>query len=274
MLSPDGKWVWDGAQWQPIAHHETLFPSWQSAVAVASAAPVPAPIPIPTPAPTPAVVQPVIPALSYPQTGAPAAPLWKREPKQTGMNYAMYFAAGAVGIVIILIVLNSVFPLWLLLPGPKGAPAPPAPKASPLPELAQRSDYARADYFVSVVWPSLQKDLQPALVSVSQQCTKQLTNSCQSALSAAEPLNHAALAQIQKASVPLCIAPQWAKLNADIVGLGNAMAAGDKAYTDNQGSELYAAMYAYRQFINAYNGDLSSLARVAKSQCDPTVTGP
>src|SRR5690348_7496229 len=163
MLSPDGKWVWDGTQWQPIAHHESVFPSWQSVAAVEPAA-VQAPIPVPTPAamPTPALVQPMNPMM-YPQVGAPAAPLWKPKPKATGISYPLYFAAGIVGIVIVLIVLNSVFPLWLLLPGPKAAAAPPSPKAPAVPALSQRSDYARADYFANTLLAPQLRTLNPAL---------------------------------------------------------------------------------------------------------------
>lgn len=284
MLSPDGKWVWDGQQWQPIAQHESVFPSWQSIATDAAAPAAPAaasPFPMQAPAPTPyavqapAVVQPVNPALFYPQAQA-SAPLWEkgREAKPGMTPNYLYFGAGLVVIVIVLVVLNSVFPLWLLLPGPKPPPAPASPRPSPLPALSQRSDYARADYFINTVWPSLQKDLQPALTNVSQQCTRQLTNSCQTSLTQAEPLIQSTLKGIDQApSQPQCIAAQVTKLRADVAALGNAMQAADKAFADNQGAELQAAMRAYTQSGAAYAGDLGAIIRLTKT-CDPRETGP
>src|SRR5579872_2771299 len=130
MLSPDGKWVWDGTEWKPIPQREALFPSWQS-IAVDPAAPVapaaqPAGAPVQVAAPValsaPALTQPVDPGLAYAPYGLSmpeSAPPWRSVPKPTGMNMYYYLIAGVVGIVIILVVLNSVFPLWLILPGPK-----------------------------------------------------------------------------------------------------------------------------------------------------------
>jgi hypothetical protein len=275
MLSPDGKWVWDGTQWQPIAQHESVFPSWQSAVAVEPATPVaPVPAPVPMPMPTPALVQPVNPALYYPQS-APAAPLWKqKEPKQTGMNYALYFAAGIVGIVIILIVLNSVFPLWLLLPGPKASAARPSPQASPLPALTQRSDYARADYFANVLLAPQLRTLNPALTMVAQQCTRNLTNSCQDALNAVDPQIKSTLALINKTSLPLCVAPPVAKLKADINNMESALQVATSAYDQNQGSALAFAMGTFVKYRAVFSADIPAISSVAKAHCDTTETGP
>jgi len=270
MLSPDGQWVWDGSQWQPIARHESVFPSWQSAVAVEPAAAVPAPVAAASP--MPAVVQPVNPAY-YPQA-QPAARGWGRQPGQSGINYPLYFVAGAIGIVIILVVLNSVFPLWLLLPGPKPPPPLPSPKASPLPALTQRSDYARADRFVNVVLPAALQDFSPAATAVSQQCSKQLTISCQNDLTAIDPLFKNVLAAFDKNSVPLCISAPAAKARSDIAAMQSAVTAAEKAYNDNQASELAAATGSYRNAQSALGRDLATLAAVTKSSCDTRETGP
>src|SRR6202035_5637006 len=99
MLSPDGKWVWDGTQWRPIAHHETLFPSWQS-ITVEPAGAVAEAVQAPVQMAAPAAVrtQPVDPGLAYPSMPQ-SAPAWRRkEPKATGANFYLYFIAGVVGI--------------------------------------------------------------------------------------------------------------------------------------------------------------------------------
>jgi hypothetical protein len=268
MLSPDGKWVWDGTQWRPIAHHESLFPSWQS-ITVEPAAPVAAAVqapPRPVIAPTPALVQPVSPA--YPSTA------WRPEPKPTGMNWIMYFVAGVVGIVIIFIVLNSVFPLWLYLPGPKPPPAPAAAQASPIPPVAHRSDFARADHFVSGVLPPQMAALSQALTPVSQSCNRQLTVSCQNDISTARPEVKTVLSVIDQNPVPQCISAQVAKLRADLVTIDVALTAADKAYNDNQASELAAATSKYSKPVSQLAADVRALTTTMKAQCDATVTGP
>jgi len=275
MLSPDGKWVWDGTQWQPIAHHESLFPSWQS-ITVEPAAPVAQVVQAlvrVAASPTPALVQPYNPTLAYPSM-PDSAPVWRRGPKETGVSWYLYFIAGVVGIVIILVVLNSVFPLWLYLPGPKPAPEQPAAQASPIPAVAHRSDFARADHFVSGVLPPQMTTLSQDLTPVSQSCNRQLTISCQNNISTARPEVKTVLAVIDKNPVPQCIAPQAAKLRADLATIDAALTAADKAYTDNQASELAAAMSKYSRPASQLAADVGALATTMKAQCDATVTGP
>jgi hypothetical protein len=36
MMSPDGKWVWDGQKWIPVAVHESVFPAYNEATAAAA----------------------------------------------------------------------------------------------------------------------------------------------------------------------------------------------------------------------------------------------
>ena len=269
MLSPDGKWVWDGTEWRPIAHRETLFPSWQS-ITVEPAAPVAGAVQAPVrvmAAPTPALVQPVNPSLAYPST------VWQEEPKATGMNWYLYFFAGVVGIVIILLVLNSVFPLWLYLPGPKAAPAPAAAQATPIPPVAHRSDFARADHFVSGVLPPLINLVYLNLGPAGQSCNRQLTVSCQNAIATARPAMKTALSTIDHNPVPQCVAAQVAKLRADLAAIDVALTAADKAYTDNQSSELAPAMASFTRAAQQLNPDVRVITATAKAQCDPTVTG-
>jgi hypothetical protein len=275
MLSPDGKWVWDGTQWRPIAHHETLFPSWQS-ITVEPAAPVAEAVqaPVRVAAPAPALIQPVDLSLAYPSMPE-SAPAWRRkEPKATGVNYYLYFIGGVVGIVIILVVLNSVFPLWLLLPGPKASNPPAAAQASPPPPVAHRSDFARADYFVSGVLPPALADLNHVLQPVGLSCSRALTVSCQNALDAAVPKLQGILPVFDKNPVPLCVAVPVARVRADLVGINNAVQAAEKAYADNQAQELAAAMSAYSAFDAVFARDVPAVTTAMNANCDPTVVGP
>ena len=273
LLSPDGKWVWDGTQWQPIAHRETLFPSWQ-AITVEPAAPVAvqAPPRVAT-APTPALFQPIDPAL-FPSAQEAAPPPWRREAKGTGVNWYLYFIAGVMGIVIILVVLNSVFPLWLYLPGPKPADAPAAAKASPIPPVAHRSDFARADHFVSGVLPPQMATLTQDLTPVSQSCNRQLTIICQNDISTARPEVKTVLSVMDANPVPQCIAAPVAKLRADLATIDAALTAADKAYNDNQASELVPAIATYSRAASHLGADVTALTPTMKATCDPTVTGP
>jgi hypothetical protein len=281
MLSPDGQWVWDGTQWQPIAHRETLFPSWQ-AITVDPVAAVPGPAAVQAPVrmagPTPALTQPVPPGLAYPsfpagQSMPQSVPLWRRGPKPTGMNMYFYLVAGVIGFVIILVVLNSISPLWLLLPGPKPGAAPAAAQPSPIPPVAHRSDFARADHFVSGVLPPTMDSLNQVLTPVTQSC-RALTISCQDAISNAEPQVKSTLAVIDHNPVPLCIAAPAAKLRADIATISTALAAADKAYSDNQAAELTSAMSSYSRAASQLGADVKSLTTTMNIRCETQVTGP
>jgi len=278
MLSPDGKWVWDGAQWQPIAHRETLFPSWQG-ITVEPAAPAPAAVQAPAPAASPALTQPVDPALAYPSfpsgpTMPQSAPLWRKDRKPTGANTYLYLFAGLVGIVIILIVLNSVVPLWLFLPGPKSGATPAAAQPSPVPPVAHRSDFARADHLVNGVLPPVMNSLTQSLTPITQGCSRALTISCQNAISNAEPQVKTTLSMLDKNPAPLCIAAPAAKLRADVATINVSLAAADKAYADNQSSELVTAMSAYSRAASQLGADIKSLTTTMNIHCETQVTGP
>lgn len=271
MLSPDGKWVWDGTQWRPIAHHETLFPSWQS-LTVEPAAPAAEAVRVA--APVAVLTQPVDPGLAYPSMPQ-TAPAWRqREPKATGANFYLYFIAGIVGIVIILVVLNSVFPLWLYLPGPKASNAPAAAQASPPPQVAHRSDFARADHFVSGLLPPAIADMNQLLVPVNLACGKALTISCQNALDAAAPKVKNVLSVVDHNPVPGCIVAPVAKVRADLAGMDAALQGASKAYTDNQSPELAAGMSGYFKSSAPLAADVRALGAAMNAKCDTAILGP
>jgi hypothetical protein len=109
---------------------------------------------------------------------------------------------------------------------------------------------------------------------VTQQCSKQLTISCGDALTAVEPPTRAALGAIDKNTVPLCIAPQVAKVRLDIAGLDSAAQVANGAFAHNKASELAFAMGTYVRYAAALRADQQAVARASTTQCDARVTGP
>ena len=87
MMSPDGKYVWNGHEWVAVASssdagHVGVFPSWNTITVE----------PVEAAAPRPVAVQP---AIQYPvqanpldyRAGGAVTPLWERQPKSGMTNY-------------------------------------------------------------------------------------------------------------------------------------------------------------------------------------------
>jgi hypothetical protein len=104
QISPDGKWVWDGTEWQPVAGrdsgHTAVFPAFSAAALDPALTTHPAPVPFRAP------VAPVNYAANYslaqPQTNAP---LW--QVKAGHWNKYLYVAAGVIVLVMAGIFLSS-----------------------------------------------------------------------------------------------------------------------------------------------------------------------
>src|SRR5690349_7351861 len=210
MMSPDGKWVWDGQKWIPVAHHESVFPAYSAATAAAEPAvpiaetmvspPVnpfapqdpisrfvgpPAAPPFGGPAaPAPAVQSPAIIApLSY--TTGDAAPPWQSWAQGSGDRSRMLKLVAAFIAVALLVLLSIYFGLSQLpfLRASTDQPtATPSPTATPIPQLAARSDFALAGRYVSSVLTPTMTFLSTSRIHVSQSCTGVLSVSCQQAL--------------------------------------------------------------------------------------------
>jgi hypothetical protein len=120
-MSPDGNWVWDGTQWQPVTgvepSHEGVFAAYaqkveaaDQAVAVAQPAAVAVPVQVAAPVQTaaPAMDYPYpAPAAQYPYPDAePVVPLWQ-EPKSSSKTVYLYVGGAVVLFLMVLIVLNT-----------------------------------------------------------------------------------------------------------------------------------------------------------------------
>src|SRR5712692_490390 len=112
MLSPDGKYVWDGQQWVPVAGgadagHRSLFPSWNAAHAEVANAPA---------APSPALFRPKrADGIVYqPMIADPNAPVetpsWDRTPRGKA-RWGMYVGAGLLALIVLGVFFNTWGPL-------------------------------------------------------------------------------------------------------------------------------------------------------------------
>lgn len=280
MLSPDGNWVWDGNQWQPIAvKHEGVFPSFAAirvdptepfgADADADAVPVPLAVSSRVTGPPPEYTM----EASYPPVdavvGKPATPLW--QPSATGLNRYLYIGAGVMVVVIAVVVLNVFVPFSKLWSGPEPESQP---TPSPFPGLAARTEFNRADRLMNVL-------LAPALSNVADTvqvqkatCSGSMTVSCRSALTETENQLVNALAVIDKAEIPTCIATRVAKVRADLAAMDTHVKLAIKGYTDNKKAELSLGISRFNASSKLLPADTAALNKALPTQCDTQISGP
>jgi hypothetical protein len=274
MMSPDGKYVWNGREWVAVASssdagHVGVFPSWNQ-ITVEPVEPV-------VQAPRPVAVQP---AIHYPaQVGNPLdysaggalTPLWEQQ-RKSGMTNYLYIGAGAIAVVVALVLLNIWGPLlWSLVFGAPEAPvvAKPTP---PLPALTARTDYARADRYVTRILNPAMTDLNQAVTLFRQTCTGALTNSCQKSVDAAEAQVKNTLSLIDHNQVPACISGTVSRMRADLAGMDSALQAASKAYNDNSKPELGQAIARFSTASRPLTADFATAT--VKAGCDTQPSGP
>ena len=271
MMSPDGKYVWNGHEWVAVASssdagHVGVFPSWNTITVE----------PVEAAAPRPVAVQP---AIQYPvqanpldyRAGGAVTPLWERQPK-SGMTNYFYIGAGAIAVVVALVLLNMWGPLlWALAFGAPEGPrvAKPTP---PLPALTARSDYARADRFVVHILNPAMTDLNQAVTLFRQTCTGSLTTSCQNSIQATQAQVKNTMSLIDHAQIPVCIAGGVAKMRADLAGMDIALQAAAKAYSDNSKPALGQALAKFSTSSKPLTADFGTAS--AKAGCDTQPSGP
>jgi hypothetical protein len=275
QLSPDGKWVWDGTQWQPVASveptHEAVFAAWNS-IQVEPAGPAGAaaqPVPVPVDESAPAV------DYSYP-AAEPTGALWE-QPKGTGISTYLYAGAAFVVLLIAIIVLNSLN--LVQLPGfgsgshsSASSSSSPSPSVSPGPAPV-RSEFGRADLF-------LNGSLAPKLVAFEQTvpamatCSARiLSNSCFNALTATDPVMKDVLAVIDNGPIPPCIAASMKQYRSDFAVMEAGVQLALKGYKDGQVSELIDGEYRFRTFVQFLAADANVVAQ-AKARCSTDREGP
>jgi hypothetical protein len=268
QISPDGKWVWDGTEWQPVASrdsgHTAVFPAFNSAAIDPTLTAQPAPVPFQAP------VAPVNYAANYSVPQQTNAPLWQVKPGH--WNKYLYVAAGVIVLVIAGIFLSSLGPISLpwFGGGSQTGTQTPAPSL-----LSKRSDFAAADQFETGF-------LQPAIVAMNKSVAAQtlscngvltLSIGCQQALTVTDGQVQTALAEVNKEPPPICIAPSVANIKFDLQRMHAFMQNAFQAFTDNSKPELAAAFAGF--YLADHSLQLNVNASKAQAAaCDTQVTGP
>lgn len=255
QLSPDGRWVWDGAQWRPVAVREAAFGAFKKA---GEAVPTRDSMPVPLRPATPS------PLMQAPAWGGAKASARKGIPQ-----YA-YIGGGALAALLIVALILGVLPR-LLAPAQQANTTPVAtPTAAPGP--ATRSDAAEAAYVLSVLTPHVD-DIKNAILIVKGVCRAGMTSSCQDSLNTINNTLPPLAAALQRAVVPSCVAAQEARLltdlNATIAGVQLAL----KGFKDNSKAAFKDGMAAATKHGPPMNADYIAI-RSAVPTCSTDVVGP
>ncbi len=274
MMSPDGKYVWDGQQWVPVAGsadagHRSLFPSWNATHAEVAGAPA---------APPPTLFRPKRAAgiVYQPTIADPNAPVetptWDRTPKGKA-RWGMYIGAGLLGLIVLAVFINTWGPLVVAYFVP--APEPPrVVKPSPTPpDLTVRSDFARADNFVTYSLKPAMATAAPTFQLFGESCVA-LTQSCQNAAKNALTEVQNVEAVVDQAQLPLCAAPQLAKIRADLTGMDAGLTSAVKAFDNNNKGQLAQGLSKFRGTNKPLSVDISALAKTIGVRCDSQPAGP
>jgi len=270
MLSPDGKWVWDGSRWLPLADpstatHHAVFSAWNGVRVEAPLAVEAAPVAqAPRPAPRP-VVRYVAPA---PAPEEPV-PLWRQQ-ADTGLNKYLYIAAGVIAVVVLAVVVNSFGPFtlpWMQAPssGPTAAAGPPP--------LKTRSSYAQADRFITGYLAPAMDDMNQRIATTRETCVGPVTVSCQDAVTETDNQAQALMAIVDQNTVPPCIATPVARFRGDVSKVHDDLQTAMKSFAANNTSQTDAYLARYGGAVPAVPADFAAIT-AAKATCDIALVGP
>jgi hypothetical protein len=259
QISPDGKWIWDGHQWQPLP--ET---TWEPAAAAVIPQAVVAAIPVQrrVQQPAPLEIQPQPAAYSYPVDETPLTPLWV-EPAKSGLNIYMYAGVAAVVLIMLMMILNSTN--LIQLPWPAGASNSTGPtiRAASTPKT---SDYARADRFVNVYLAPALPSISHTLPALQTACTGTFSSGCLTALNAAKQQMTTVLSTIANGDVPSCIAGGANTARFDLQSMADDIDMSLNGYQDNNGAQVYQGIYRFAYYGRSLKGDVAAI-NAQKAKC-------
>ena len=265
QLSPDGRWVWDGHQWQPVP---VVVGDVAGVVTVAAVAPARAPVAV---AYTPSQVQaPVIP-YAVPAAEESAVPLWVEKPRQ-GISMYLFAAAALIVLIMAMMALNSLN--IVRMPWESDGQTQARPTPTPTPLLAMRSDYARADRFLNGSLSPAVTALNQTLPNLAQSCNGTLSNSCQQSITASDQQLKKVLAVIDRGDFPPCIAPGVSKIRADFAAMDDGLQLALKGFADNKVSGASQGLARFGAAGPALSADAKALDQAFHSQCSTDRTGP
>jgi hypothetical protein len=270
MLSPDGKWVWDGRQWLPVARHEAVFPAWSvvtvehAEAAHQVAAPAPAPEPIPEIGDEPEAEETV----NYYVQADSSKPAWERT--SLGLNRYMYVAIGVVVLLVISIALASMGPIQL----PWMASSTVTPRPSPTPPITFRSDYALADRFLNGFVAPAMANLNQSQTIVNEVCNGLLSLSCRDDMTDTDRQVKNVILVIDRQTVATCIAGPVARMKLDLTSMDTGLHLALQGYGDNKASELAQGLAGYRSAAQTLVVDRAAAASAQKAVCNTQLSGP
>ncbi len=278
MMSPDGKWVWNGQQWLPIAVHQSVFSAYDKAAAAAAVDPVPmaqgAPhfaqmtAPAAPAVSSPAIVQP----MSY--TAQDAVPPWMPQGGGARSNY-MYVGAAMLVVLIGVVFTIAFAQSWLpFLRAAGNSDNTPAAAPTPTPQLAVRSQFALAARYVGSVLTPGTANLGPPFTAYSEACVGTLSLSCQDAVGAVDTELKTSIATLTGTRPPACISRQVARVAADLNAMEAAIQGELKAFKDNNKNELLAAMNQQRVAGRTFSSDVQAVSKAQATVCDGQQEGP
>jgi hypothetical protein len=258
QISPDGKWIWDGQQWQPLPEA-----TWEPAAAavIPQAAVVAAPVqrrvqyrPLET-EPQPA-------AYSYPVAETPVTPLWEEPAPRSGLTLFMYAGAAVVVLVMLMV-------LWsanvIQLPWPSSS-ASPVPSRSPAPLTPE---YSRADGFSKLLTPTL-VNVGRTLPALQTACTGTLSNRCLTAINSARDQMSEFLSMIDHADHPPCIAAGTQAMRSDVQSMADGLDLSMTGYQDYNGAEVYQGIYHFAYFGRYLQADAAAI-NAEKAKCSKVI---
>jgi hypothetical protein len=284
QLSPDGKWVWDGNQWQPIADssepvHRGVFAAWNS-IQVEPADPVAelaqrAPMQVQAPAPMPVKMTPPMqmeapqPEIDYSYTvnDPNITPLWLQS-TSSGMSRYLYFGAGLVVVVIVLMLLNSLNFVSIPFIGGTDQAAKPSPTP---PQDTSGTDYVRADRFLASELSPPLSALEKTVPALNLHCGSTMTNSCFDAVTSTDEQVKNVVAAIKRGDVPKCIAAPMNKVQNDALEQDRQLAVALSGYQDNKPDELYTGVYRFKTYHALMLSDLNAVRQVQKVDCHKVI---
>jgi hypothetical protein len=270
QLSPDGNWVWDGSQWQPVAGvgaapaHAGVFKAYDAIVVEPVA---------PTIEAAPPAVQyeqqyPLpVPAQDYSYGGSQPdlTPLWQQT-KGGGYGRYLYFVAAIALFVMVLIVLNSMslVSLPFIGAGSKSSPNQVGATASPTPDISG-TDSARADRTLTSLKPAF-TGLDQTVSDLYRICTGLASAACFDALTTTDQQVKKLMTLLTNVDVPSCIRVPMTKMGTDVKGMDAQLQAALKGFQDNNRNEITAGGNAFRSYYQAATADFNA-AGLAQKKC-------
>ena len=223
QVSPDGKWIWDGQKWLPIPPEGAVAPG--------------ASIPYSPPEPEPAAAYAYAPAEMNP-------PLWQEPAGSTQLSPFRIGAAGAVVLVLIVVLLNATNIISIPWPWLAAGPTVTMIHASPRPIV---SDYVLADRFLNGELGPAITTLANTLPAVQASCApaNNLSTGCQAAVNATNTQMLNVLSVIDHAGIPNCIAVGTKALRNDLQGMSGGIGVALHGFQDSSSDEVNNGIYHF-----------------------------